>query len=353
MNASNSIGLIYGPSSHYLDHIAPLCAALKMPLMVTEEDIAHEASAHYPDVEVLLASAIEAPHHIAKTYKCVFSSLPKPLFDEIFFIAENLYHNKLLSIWCPHGNSDKGNIEPFFESLAKDKLALVYGDQMIGRFKDAGIYDAFYALIPTGNYRLAYATKHKSFYSSLISAKISKGRRTYLYAPTWNDSEDSSSYNAAISPLMENLPDEDILIVKPHPNLLIQEHMNVLRLIGKKPNVHFLLDFSPIYPLLSQIDVYIGDMSSIGYDFLHFDKPMCFLQKAPRNGQLLACGIQLSTKEISTIYQTIEKALPHDFELFSDKRHALTQKVFGKAKSPNIFRKQVHSICNTYLEEEP
>src|SRR5438105_1920604 len=43
-----------------------------------------------------------------------------------------------------------------------------------------------------------------------------------------------------------------------------------------KHNLLFITDFPLIYPLLAKTDIYLGDVSSIGYDFLFFQKPMFF-----------------------------------------------------------------------------
>ena len=48
-----SAGLIYGKLAHHLDHIAPLCSLMQIPLIVTEEEIARAARQFYPGVEVI------------------------------------------------------------------------------------------------------------------------------------------------------------------------------------------------------------------------------------------------------------------------------------------------------------
>ncbi|MBS0628439.1 MAG: hypothetical protein JSS09_09550, partial [Verrucomicrobia bacterium] len=47
-----SAGLIQGWAPHYIDHLAPLCSFLKIPLIVTEEAIAEILALFYPEVLV-------------------------------------------------------------------------------------------------------------------------------------------------------------------------------------------------------------------------------------------------------------------------------------------------------------
>ncbi len=47
----------------------------------------------------------------------------------------------------------------------------------------------------------------------------------------------------------------------------------------KHKNVVLIEDFPLVYPLLAATDIYLGDVSSIGYDFLMFNRPMFLSNK--------------------------------------------------------------------------
>src|SRR5207244_888854 len=104
--------------------------------------------------------------------------------------------------------------------------------------------------------------------------------------------------------------------IKLHPNLVEKNKIEVQKLIWqyeKKKNIQFLLDFSPIYPLLNFVDLYIGDASSIGYDFLSFDKPMFFLNQNKLSTYLFQCGIVIAPEKYSDIYSIIDQTMHQNF----------------------------------------
>ena len=78
-------GLIYGPAEHYIDHLAPLCSVLSIPLLVTEEEEEALLRLFYPDVQVYRVPSIEMPDFLVKNFDIVFACTPRLLFDEIFF----------------------------------------------------------------------------------------------------------------------------------------------------------------------------------------------------------------------------------------------------------------------------
>src|SRR5262249_34231107 len=137
-----------------------------------------------------------------------------------------------------------------------------------------------------------------------------------LYAPTWMDLEESSTFFDTYQYLLGNLPADYNMIVKLHPRLELDDTVNYYHIVGKyesKPNILFLKDFPLVYPLLAHTDLYIGDMSSVGYDFLPFNKPMFFLNKQKRDihhdrsSYLFRCGVSLLPDRFAQIYDVIAK----------------------------------------------
>ncbi|NGX47844.1 MAG: hypothetical protein K1000chlam3_01229, partial [Chlamydiae bacterium] len=99
-----------------------------------------------------------------------------------------------------------------------------------------------------------------------------------------------------IWPLLLKAPKEFSLFVKLHSNLYQQFPEEIATL--KKEGVQLIEDFPPIYPLLAKMDLYIGDMSSIGYDFLAFKRPMILL--AP--SELTKVGRYVPLEEYSQLF---------------------------------------------------
>lgn len=261
-----SAGLIFGPESHHLDHLAPLCALRKIPLILTEASMAEQAKKFYPDLKILLYHPFEAPEKIVTEFDTIFYSTPRVLLDEVLFFAETFHNKRMKTIWCPHGNSDKGRNSPFMEALKEEELLLTYGPRMEEFLKEKGVN------VPTervGNYRLEYYQKHRKFYDHLAP------KSTFLYAPTWQDGEKNSSFPKIWKELVK-FPD---LLVKLHPNLYKQFPIEIETL--KASGVNLIEDFPPVYPLLANTELLIGDVSSICYDFLAFQKPMIVLKDSP------------------------------------------------------------------------
>jgi len=298
-------GLIYGPEVHHLDHLAPLCAQLKIPLILTDVDVCSLARRFYPDLEVILWDPLEAPEKLVAQFDTIYYSTPRVLFDEVFFFAQGFQNKRIRTIWCPHGNSDKGRSSVFMEALSEEEHLLVYGTRMETFLREKGIKAP---VTRVGNYRLDYFKKHAAFYEDLFPAKKKK---TILYAPTWQDGEKNSSF-PYIWRFLLTTPKRFSLFVKLHPNLYVQFPEEIKQLKAEAPDhVTILEDFPPIYPILSKADIYVGDMSSIGYDFLAFKRPMILLKQS----DLVKAGTYLPEEKYPSLFElcdsqkSIENAL--------------------------------------------
>lgn len=276
-------GLIYDDSRHYIDHLAPFCALVQWPLIVCEEGVADLARTYYPDLEVILKNSLQLrlPLHIATC-------------DTRLLLQAAFPHQNAKLFWLPHGNSDKGWTGPFFEEL-QGEIALVYGQKMIDFMHEKKVFPK---TIKIGNFRWQYYLKHQLFYQKLLRDMIPEAARKFLYAPTWADSEDNCSFWDAFPHLAHSLPADCLLLIKLHPNTVRQFGIELEILKGEfaaQKNILFLPEFPPVYPLLSLCDAYIGDMSSIGYDFLKFDKPLFFLKANPHLS-LSRCGTAITAE---------------------------------------------------------
>lgn len=304
-------GLIWDDSRHYLDHLGPFCALAGCPLIFCEEELAQLARRFYPDLNVLYI-----PLHEIKLPEWIISCETRTYLD-LHFPNQS---PKLL--WLPHGNSDKGWHTPLFEALDCD-LALVYGDRMVDFMHKKGIFPK---VIRIGNFRYEYFQKHLKKAPS-IKAK------SFFYAPTWDDAEKNNSFWEAFPFLAQQLPSDCQLALKLHPNTICKFAPQIEVLIGKynQKNLSFLPDEPPIYPLLANYSAYIGDMSSIGYDFLTFNRPMYFLN--PKSfSPLHQCGAPIDPKLF-------------DFKLkneYADQQKELYQYTFEKVLN---WKEELYALC--------
>jgi hypothetical protein len=110
-------------------------------------------------------------------------------------------------------------------------------------------------------------------------------RKTLIYCPTWRK-ENISSIEIFLDGLevIEKLTRDYNLIVKPHPNIFNRDRQffdqSIVDRLYQLPNVK-LIRSGNVMPLFAQSDLFIGDISASGYEWLYFNKPMVFLNPQP------------------------------------------------------------------------
>ncbi|MBP9841411.1 MAG: CDP-glycerol glycerophosphotransferase family protein [Simkaniaceae bacterium] len=309
------VALIFGDGLNHLDHLAPLCHFLHIPLIVTDRSVFTAAVTFYPDLVVYEMSPLELSNELVQHFDVVISCLPRHLFDRIVLVSEEVHQKKLLSIWCPHGNSDKGHLSPVMETIDQERLILVYGQKMIDFIKEKNGRIPDYLVV--GNYRYHHYLKLKPFYDKWMSRTLSDSR-DLLYAPTWDDNEGSSSLKSAL-PTLQKVGSR--LLVKLHPHTLLYSPHLVEQYIGEYEDFYFISTYAPIYPLLERAQAYLGDMSSIGYDYLVFNRPMFFFNPQERSDRdkglyLHRCGEEMPTSlsnDQSDLHSTREEVYNYTF----------------------------------------
>ena len=324
--------LIYGENIHFLDHLAPLCYFFCIPLITNSENIFELTKKFYPKVKVEYVENISINFFIVKHFDKILTCITKVYFDSEFRFQQDVLNKEIDIIWCPHGNSDKGKTCFFFEALKDAKNVLVYGNKMLDFLKEKNILNSIKTFSIVGNYRYKYFKEFQKFLKKITKREIfdtiSHKNINILYAPTWQDSENSSSFFRVSKFLFDQLPSNYNLIVKLHPNLIAQNKMKIELLKNKylKNNILFVDDFPVIYPILDFIDMYLGDFSSIGYDFLTFNKPMLFFK--PLNEKLTSNLFDCSDviQDETNIFEKIEIALKND--LYQKERRLLYKNTF-------------------------
>lgn len=348
---------------HYTDHLAVVCILMDIPLLFIDEQDYAFGQKYYPGLQALKIDFQEMqPEYLAENYDVLFLSdlWDRQTFHQKFGPLEEKKGKLLRHVHCPHGFSDKAF---YLQKCINEDIVLIYGQNMVDMLKETGVFESLPYYVLAGNYRYAFFKKHRAFYDDIVAKEVlsyfDTPRPTILYAPTWLDVEESTTFFEAYEYLLENLPSEYNMIVKLHPRLELDDTVLYYQIIGKyqgKSNITFLKDFPLVYPLLSHADIYIGDMSSVGYDFLAFNKPMFFLNKQERDPKtdrglfLFKCGVEVRPDSYSQLYSIIEKNLTKDKERFGDVRSKVYDYTFGKERSfTDIKADIIHAYNQVYI----
>jgi len=330
-------------ASYLLDHIAPLAEWMQMPLITTEERNAALAERYYPQVEVRLMPDLEFRLcEIAEQFDVLFEC--KHWAPHLKWLFRQLYHKEMGLVLCPHGQSDKGFRSPLLAPYAFHDAVLFYGELMIQMLKDLKIWPSIANYAIVGNYRFQCYQKHQMFYDAVaeqeIFSKLAKKNRTLLYAPTWRDGDTGTSFFEYGAEIISQLPSDWNLIVKLHP--LLEEcdpalFYSVVALADAKPNALLIQEFPPVYPILAKVDAYLGDFSSVGYDFLLFQRPMFFLP-TQTPGRLHSCGTIL--EPTSPLYSQLEAP-----NLHAEVQKTLYEFAFSPGHSLN--EDKIKTVCKS------
>ncbi len=327
---SKCVSILTGPET-YLDHLGVLSSVLGIPLIVTEDKTFEAAKTFYPDIDVELKYFDELTlEYLASQFDVIFET-GKFWAADLKPFLELLFGKKMRFVFCPHGNSDKGHS---LQNHVNQDISLVYGDHLHDLLKQNGAANQIKHFVKTGNYRYPYYLRHRAFYDALAEERVFKHFQSekpiILYAPSWQDRENPTSFFTQTDRLIKELSPSYHLLIKLHPFLVEDRPAEVLRIQGRyenHPSVQFLTDFPPIYPLLARCSLYLGDYSSIGYDFLAFDKPLYFLNSGSHS-PLHTCG--LAVPEERNINEFLNETRNKDF---SEQRKKIYYYAFGEDRS--------------------
>jgi len=305
LNMGSRIAVCPGPRTGLLDHLIPLCSLLQMPLIVQDPWVQTIAEIYYPHVDVKLVTDTPLAN-ILDDYEVLYTAESCRLYEGAYKFGEEVYHGSQRSVCGIHGNSDKFRDEYWAEQYLHEDVVLFYGEHMRTCFEHKGLLSRLKQWIRVGNYRYAYYLQRQAFFDAYMKKLLppSQGRYRILYAPTWSypqakGPDDSPFFEQAASIFC--VPEEVQLIVKLHPFMYRLFPTLILELQEKyaAENIVFLEDMPLIYPLLQHVDAYLGDYSSVGYDFLTMDRPLFFLAPGP----LAMAGTILH--DLKTLYPTL------------------------------------------------
>ena len=273
------LAIITGPLFHHLDHLAPLCYFFQCPLLTDDVQTYTLGKTYYPNVDIQYNPInLET---IYQQYDLIFLSTKwaKSALDSIYQIAPT--KKRMRFCFCPHGQSDKGLYNQEMICQSHQDILLLYGQKQKKFLEKHHLLTPCQNYFIIGNFRLAYYQIMKKTAQKMMLnlLQLPKKTKTILYAPTWNDFETKTTFLDTWSDLLKELPREYTLIIKIHPLLEKYFPAHVYQALSQhqtQPNIHVFLDLPLIYPLLNQIDIYLGDYSAIGYDFLYFNRPLFF-----------------------------------------------------------------------------
>lgn len=320
-----SVAINSGPDFHLLDHIAPLAEMLRVPLITTEEKNWKLAQLYYPQIEHRFMPDMEFRlEEISAEFDTLIEC--KYFQPHLKWLFKTLFNKEMNLFFCPHGQSDKGYLTPLLAPYALQDLVFVYGPLMLDMLFEQNIQLKNHRIV--GNYRLAFYKKHQAFYDKLAAdqVKLDFSKKTLLYAPTWNDADQQSSFFTYAKRVIEELPESWNLIIKLHPLIKQRnpaEFFQIIDAVSQK-NISLLDEFPPVYPILQLADAYLGDASSVGYDFLFFEKPLYFFPRKG-NGRLHQCGKTIDLTQ--SIYGQIDLD-----DCYKQEKRKLYTYAFGKQR---------------------
>ncbi len=334
---------------------------MDIPLLFLDEKDSELGKKYYPGLQIATQDyASFNPEYFIQQYDVLFLSdlWDRHTFHQKFAPLEKKYNKVLRHVHVPHGYSDKAF---YLKKCANEDITLIYGQNMLDMLKENKVWDQVHEFVLTGNYRYTFFKQHAAFYRQLVQQEIlsqfDQPRPVILYAPTWMDLEESSTFFTADEAVLGKLPSYYNLIVKLHPRLELDDPAAYHRIMGKyehKKNILFLTDFPLVYPLLDCATLYIGDMSSIGYDFLAFDKPLFFLNQQKRDSRtdrglyLFRCGLSVLPHHYIHLYELLAENLEKDLEEYSAIRQEVYTYTFGKERS---FATIKADICTAYEKD--
>ncbi|MDQ3670258.1 MAG: CDP-glycerol glycerophosphotransferase family protein [Actinomycetota bacterium] len=209
---------------------------------------------------------------------------------------QSLSHQTMLHVHISHGESDKISMVSN-QAKAYDRV-FVAGEAAICRHRAALIGFDERKLVPIGRPQLDFVEERKA---------QADGRKTILYAPTWEGENASNNYTSVdvfgerISKAVLSLPNVRF-VYKPHPRValsrvreMLSAHESICRLVAdaakREPSAgHEVALDGDILALLPAADAMITDVSSVGLDFLYLetDKPLFVTDRRNDRDRLLA-----------------------------------------------------------------
>jgi choline kinase len=239
---------------------------------------------------------------------------------------QSLVARSVLHVHVNHGESDK--ICMVSNQVKAYDQVFVAGEAAVNRHRATLIGFDHDRLVPVGRPQL-----------DLRPAPLlpPSGRRTVLYAPTWEGEEPSNDYTSVdvmgpeVARAVLALPDVR-MVYKPHPRVatsttpaMVAGHRGILALVEeaarRDPDAGHVVDTtSDILAIFPGCDAMITDVSSVGLDFLylHGDKPLFLTdrygdrERLRRNAPVSRCADVVEPADVPRLRALLAARLDHD-----------------------------------------
>lgn len=353
-----AIGIYPSSFSHTIDHLVPLCQLLDIPILCTDPYMKEVIDIFYPPMQVYVDAGEEYMLDQAlKGYDTLVYTDHFRMHHGSFLFYHYYFSGPARSICALHGNSDKKRNLHWIEKFLDEDISLVYGEHMLEFMEEKGVRERLKKCITSGNFRYEYYLQHEPFFDAQVEKFLfpKNEKKTILYAPTWTAPArnnvwrvDYSGFFDLYPHVLEHIPKGFQVIVKLHPKILeyYQEEVDKIKeRYQKREDIIFLEEMPLIYPLLKKVDIYLGDYSSVGYDFLCFNRPLFFITDGKRLPEqdkgvyLHSCGKSIAPDAYTKLYDIIEKYLqPDPFEV---KRREIYAYAFGAKKELGLLKQEL------------
>ena len=308
-----------------------------MPLVIPERPDIVAATLAYPALRVERAARWTMPEGSGALGALLRERTPRVvLYSDLFSrtALRALFGGRRDAprvVYVPHGFSEKR--QDWARGTAFQDVAVLYGQHAFDQLAALGVAGYLHHFIVSGDLRRAYYARHAAWFGAQLAGLGLDGARpgrTLLYAPTWQDAIGSSSFFRAFESFASALPADWRLVVKLHPHL---EHfaftLDQIATLCRGRDVH-LIRASPLtHPFLDLADAYVGDMSSLAYDFLACGRPMFFTNATARTStdaagsRLFGCGTVIAPDRFGDLYRIVDDAWAGDRERYGEARTAL------------------------------
>jgi teichoic acid glycerol-phosphate primase len=336
---------------HHIEHLAPLCELLGMPMVVVDQSLARLARAHYPpEFELQVRDNEDLLDTINLQSFGTFICGLRHSFQVVFHSHILWPHERTLLDQCglstvavPHGFSEKVQDWAALSAESAD-INLFYGQLCIDQIAALGAADKIGPYLLIGDLRYQYYLRHRQFFQRWFDDTIGwqlQGGRRILYCPTWMDGIGSSSMFDAIEHVIQSLPADAELIVKLHPHADHREHAartDELVERTRRRRVVFARNVPLTFPMLARASALLCDMSAIAYDALVFDRPLIFLnqnsgtERDPRDSRLFSTGVVVPHSDYHQLRPILERALAEPAAEYWPAKQAL----FHALHSPGV-----------------
>ena len=343
---------------HQVEHLAPWCELLRMPLLVTDNGRLDAVAQAYPGLVVEKALGIAMPDGLPALGRLIAERSPRAIFYSDLFGRKALRalfggrRDAPRIVYVPHGFSEKR--QTWAAGTAQQDVAVLYGQYAFDQLVSLGVAGYLHHFVVSGNVRAGYHRRHAAYFRAQVDSLGLGGprpARTLVYAPTWQDAIVSSSYFQAFASFATHLPSGWRLIVKLHPHLERKAAaIDALAAIARGRDVHLVRANPLCYPFLDLADAYVGDMSSLAYDFLAYDRPMFFTNATAGSAadaaksRLFDCGTVIPPERYDALYRVIDEAWTTDAERFSEKRASLDAYAHATPRDDDDLRDEMVEI---------